>query len=159
MSRTPRLVGPLRGLLVAVFAALVATQVVVLPAAFARMADDSPELAALRWPLLALAVVGLICVEAVIVCTWRLLTMVRHDRIFSDHALAWVNGIVAAVAVAWVLVLAAFVLLVAAEGLAGLAALLLGVLLVGAAVGLLVVVLRALLRQATELRTDLDGVI
>jgi hypothetical protein len=159
MSRTQRLVGPLRGLLVAVFAALVATQVVVLPAAFARMADDSPELAALRWPLLALAVVGLVCVEAVIVCTWRLLTMVRDDRIFSDHALAWVNGIVAAVAVAWVLVLAAFVLLVAAEGLAGLAALLLGVLLVGAAVGLLVVVLRALLRQATELRTDLDGVI
>ncbi|MCK9794107.1 DUF2975 domain-containing protein [Isoptericola sp. 4D.3] len=159
MSRTQRLVGPLRGLLVAVFAALVATQVVVLPAAFARMADDSPELAALRWPLLALAVVGLVCVEAVIVCTWRLLTMVRDDRIFSDHALAWVNGIVAAVAVAWVLVLAAFVLLVAAEGLAGLAPLLLLVLLVGAAVGLLVVVLRALLRQATELRTDLDGVI
>jgi hypothetical protein len=56
-------------------------------------------------------------------------------------------------------VLAAFALLVAAEGLAGLAALLLLVLLVGAAVGLLMVVLRALLRQATELRTDLDGVI
>ncbi|MGF0118714.1 DUF2975 domain-containing protein [Promicromonospora sp. Marseille-Q5078] len=159
MSRTQRLVGPLRALLVATFAALVVAQVAVLPAAFARMADESPDLAPLRWPLLVLAVVGLVCVEAVIVCTWRLLTMVRDDRIFSDHALVWVNGIVAAAAGAWVLVLAAFVLLVAAEGLVGLAALLLLVLLVGAAVGLLMVVLRALLRQATELRTDLDGVI
>jgi len=159
MSRTQRLVGPLRALLVAVFVALVVTQVAVLPAAFARMADESPDLAPLRWPLLVLAVVGLLCVEVVVVCTWRLLTMVRDDRIFSDRALVWVNGIVAAAAGAWVLVLAAFVLLVAAEGLAGLAALLLGVLLVGAAVGLLMVVLRALLRQATELRTDLDGVI
>jgi len=159
MSRTQRLVGPLRALLVATFAALVVAQVAVLPVAFARMADESPDLAPLRWPLLVLAVVGLVCVEAVIVCTWRLLTMVRDDRIFSDHALVWVNGIVAAAAGAWVLVLAAFVLLVAAEGLVGLAALLLLVLLVGAAVGLLMVVLRALLRQATELRTDLDGVI
>ncbi|MEL7978030.1 DUF2975 domain-containing protein [Isoptericola sp. F-RaC21] len=159
MSRTQRLVGPLRGLLVAVFAALVVTQVAVLPAAFARMASESPDLASLRWPLLVLSVMGLVCVEVVLVCTWRLLTMVRDDRIFSDQALGWVNGIVAAVAGAWLLVLVAFVLLVAAEGLAGLAALLLGVLLVGAAVGLLVVVLRALLRQATELRTDLDGVI
>ena len=159
MSRTQRLVGPLRALLVAVFVALVVTQVAVLPAAFARMADESPDLAPLRWPLLVLAAVGLLCVEVVVVCTWRLLTMVRDDRIFSDRALVWVNGIVAAAAGAWVLVLAAFVLLVAAEGLAGLAALLLGVLLVGAAVGLLMVVLRALLRQATELRTDLDGVI
>jgi len=159
MSRTQRLVGPLRGLLVAVFAALVVTQVVVLPAAFARMATESPDLAPLRWPLHVLAVVGLVCVEVVLVCTWRLLTMVRDDRIFSDRATVWVNGIVAAVAGAWLLVLVAFALLVAAEGLAGLAALLLGVLLVGAAVGLLMVVLRALLRQATELRTDLDGVI
>ncbi|MFE7404794.1 DUF2975 domain-containing protein [Isoptericola sp. NPDC057559] len=159
MSRTQRLVGPLRALLVAVFAALLAAQVAVLPAAFARMAVESPDLAPLRWPLLVLAVVGLACVQAVIVCTWRLLTMVRDDRIFSEHALVWVNGIVTAAASAWVLVLAAFALLVAAEGLAGLAALLLLVLLVGAAVGLLMVVLRALLRQATELRTDLDGVI
>ncbi|MFC7877808.1 DUF2975 domain-containing protein [Isoptericola sp. NPDC057391] len=159
MSRTQRLVGPLRGLLVVVFAALVVTQAAVLPAAFARMADEQPDLAPLRWPLLVLAVVGLLCVEVVIVCTWRLLTMVRDDRIFSDHAMVWVNGIVAAVAGAWLLVLVAFALLVAAEGLAGLAALLLGVLLVGAAVGLLMVVLRALLRQATDLRTDLDGVI
>jgi len=159
MSRTQRLVGPLRALLVAVFAALVAAQVAGLPAVFARMAEQSADLAPLRWPLLALSVAALVCVEAVVVCTWRLLTMVRDDRIFTDHALGWVNGIVAGVAVAWVLVLVGFVLLMVTDGLAGVAALLGVVLLVGAALGLLMVVLRALLRQATSLRSDLDGVI
>ncbi|MFD6178777.1 MULTISPECIES: DUF2975 domain-containing protein [unclassified Isoptericola] len=160
MSRTQRLVGPLRALLVAVFAAIVVTQVLALPSLAATTAQDHPEMASLRWPLLVLAVAALACVEVVIVCTWRLLTMVRDDRIFSDHALVWVNGIVAAVAAAWLLDLAALVLLLAAgTGSAGPTLALLLALVVGAAVALLMVVLRALLRQATELRTDLDGVI
>lgn len=160
MSRTQRLVGPLRALLVALFAALVLTQVLALPSLAATTAQDYPEVASLRWPLLILGVAGLACVEIVIVCTWRLLTMVRDDRIFSDHALVWVNGIVAAVAAAWLLDLAALVLLLTADGAgAGPTVALLLALVVGAAVGLLMVVLRALLRQATELRTDLDGVI
>ena len=83
----------------------------------------------------------------------------HYDQIFSARSFAWVDAILAAVAVAWVLVLVACVLVAAAEGLSGIAALLLVVLLVGAAVGLLMVVLRALLVQATALRTDLDGVI
>lgn len=160
MSRTQRLVGPLRALLVALFAALVITQVVALPALAAATAQSFPEVAPLRWPLLILAVAALACIEVVIVCTWRLLTMVRDDRIFSDHALVWVNGIVAAVAAAWLLDLAALVLLLTADGAgAGPTLALLLALVVGAAVALLMVVLRALLRQATELRTDLDGVI
>lgn len=40
------------------------------------------------------AVVGLLCVQVVIVCTWRLLDMVRADRIFSQAAFRWVDGIV-----------------------------------------------------------------
>jgi hypothetical protein len=159
MSRTSRLVVPLRILLAAVFLTLVGTQVAVLPAVFSRTAAQSPDLAPLRWPLLALAVVVVGCVEVVLVCAWKLLAMVRDDQIFSGRSFAWVDTILAAVAVAWVLVLVACVLVAAAEGLSGIAGLLLVVLLVGAAVGLLMVVLRALLVQATALRTDLDGVI
>lgn len=159
MSRTSRLVVPLRVLLAAVFVTLVGAQVAVLPAVFRRMAEQSPDLEPLRWPLLALAVVVLGCVEVVLVCAWKLLTMVRDDQIFSDRSRAWVDAILGAVAVAWTLVLVACVLVAAAEGLSGIAALLLVVLLVGAAVGLLMVVLRALLRQATALRSDLDEVI
>lgn len=159
MSRTQRVVGPLRLLLVAVFVALLAAQVVILPGAFARMAEQSAGLAPLRWPLLALSVVVLACVQVVIACTWRLLAMVEHDRIFSAAAMRWVNGIIGAVALAWLIVLVAFALLVAAGGLSATAVLLLLALLAGAALGLLMAVLRALLRQATTLRTDLDGVI
>jgi hypothetical protein len=159
MSRTSRLVVPLRVVLAAVLVALLATQVVVLPAVFARMAEQTPELAGLRWPLLALTVVVLACVEVVVVCSWRLLTMVHEDRIFSTQALGWVDTILGSVAVAWLLVTLAGVLVVAAAGPTGVAALLLVVVLVGAAVGLLMVVMRALLVQATTLRTDLDGVI
>ncbi|WP_402463609.1 DUF2975 domain-containing protein [Isoptericola aurantiacus] len=159
MSRTHRLVVPLRVLLAAVLGTLVVAQVAVLPSVFARMAEQSPDLAGLRWPLLVLGVVVLACVEVVLVCAWRLLTLVGDGRIFSDAAFGWVDAILGAVGVAWVLVLVACVLTAAAEGLSGIAALLLVVLLVGAAVGLLMVVLRALLVQATTLRTDLDAVI
>lgn len=159
MSRTSRLVVPLRVLLAAVFVTLVGAQVAVLPAVFRRMAEQSPDLDPLRWPLLALAVVVLGCVQVVLVCAWRLLTMVRDDQIFSERSRVWVDLILGAVAVAWTLVLVACVLVAAAEGLSGIAALLLVVLLVGAAVGLLMVVLRALLGQATALRSDMDEVI
>ncbi|GAA1979611.1 DUF2975 domain-containing protein [Isoptericola halotolerans] len=159
MSRTSRLVVPLRVLLAAVLATLVTTQVAALPAILGRTAEQNPDLAPYRWPLLALAVVVLACVQVVLVCTWRLLTMVRDDEIFSERSRRWVDAILAAVGLAWVLVLVACALVAAAEGLSGTAALLLVALLVGAAVGLLMVVLRALLVQATALRTDLDGVI
>lgn len=159
MAPSSRLVVPLRVVLAAVLVALVATQVAVLPAVFARMAEQTPDLAALRWPLLVLTIVVLACVEVVVVCAWRLLTMAHQDRIFSAQALGWVDTILVSVGVAWVLVLVAGVLVAVAAGPSGVAALLLVVVLVGAAVGLLMVVLRALLVQATALRTDLDGVI
>jgi hypothetical protein len=159
MSRTSRLVVPLRVVLAAVLVALVATQVAVLPPVFARMAEQNPDLAGLRWPLLATTVVVLVCVEVVVVCAWRLLNLVHADRIFTAQALGWVDTILAAVGLAWVLVLVAGILVAAAAGPSGVAALLLVVVLVGAAVGLLMVVLRTLLVQATTLRTDLDGVI
>ena len=69
MTTTRRVVGPLRFLLAVAFAALVTAQVLFLPALSAAMAEDSPELAYLRWPTLVVAVLGLGCVQVVIVCT------------------------------------------------------------------------------------------
>jgi hypothetical protein len=152
-------VGPLRVLLVLAFAALVLAQVLVLPSMFGRLPEESPELAYLRWPMLTVSVVELLCVQVVIVCTWQLLTMVRDDRIFSDDSLVWVDAIVWAIAAAWLLLLGAFVYLVAGWGLPGVPALLLLLLVAGAVLGLLMVVMRALLRQATTLRTDMEAVI
>ncbi len=99
------------------------------------------------------------CVQVVIVSTWKLLTMVRRDRIFSEAALAWVDAIVWAIAAAWVLLLGLFFYLAINSGDPGLPLLLLLMLVGGAVLGLLILVMRALLLQATGLRTDMEAVI
>ncbi|MFR9803644.1 DUF2975 domain-containing protein [Pseudonocardia sp. RS010] len=154
-----RAVLPLRVFLVVLFAVLVMFQTLSLPGQFAHMARESPELAYLRWPLTALAVFWVLCVQVVIVATWKLLTRVRKDRIFSPASLVWVDAIVWAVAAAWLVLVGVF-------GYVGFHAtdpglpLLLFLLVVGLAVlGLLMVVMRALLRQATTLRRDMEAVI
>ena len=81
------------------FGVLVVFQTLSLPGQFAYMARESPDLAYLRWPLTALSVFWVLCVQVVVVCTWRLLTMVTDDRIFSRASLAWVDAIVGAVGV------------------------------------------------------------
>ena len=159
MSSVHRVVLPLRVLLAFVFAALVVAQVAALPWALGSLAGRSPELAGLRWPLLVAGVLVLLCGEVVLACTWRLLTLVRDDRIFSDGASVWVDTIVRAIATAAGLLLAALGAALLGGAPAGLAAVLLVLLVVAAAVGLLVVVMRALLRQATTLRSDMEAVI
>ena len=159
MITTRRVVGPLRFLLAVAFAALLLAQLVFLPALSGAMAADSPELAHLRWPTLLVAVLGLGCVQAVIVCTWQLLTLVEDDRIFSSASMVWVDAIVAAIATAWLLLLGTLVWSLVSVGLPGPPVVLLLLLVAGAVVGLLVVVMRALLQQATALRTDLEAVI
>ncbi|GAA2719093.1 DUF2975 domain-containing protein [Cellulomonas aerilata] len=165
MNLTHQAVRLLRVLLVLLFVAAVVGQTLSWPGQFAHMASEEPALAALRWPLTAVAVLVLLAVEVVIVATWKLLTMVEADRIFSRDAFAWVDAIVWAVTGAWVLLLGACVALVATIYVTpelrdpGVPILLAGLVLVGGVVVLLMVVMRALLRQAASLRTDMDAVI
>ncbi|MGW4498744.1 DUF2975 domain-containing protein [Micromonospora sp. NPDC004336] len=150
---------PLRVFLVLLFGILVMLQTFSLPGQFAHMAEESPDQAYLRWPMTAVAVFWVLCVQVVIVATWKLLTLVRNDRIFSDASLRWVDAIVWAIVAAWVVLLGVFLFVGFRASDPGLP-LLLFLLLVGvAALGLLMVVMRALLRQATTLRTDMEAVI
>ena len=149
----------LRITLVVAFALLVVFQTLSFPGQFAHMAREEPDLAYLQWPMTAFAVLELVCVQVVIVCTWRLLTMVQQDRIFSEEALRWVDRIIGAMAVAWVGLLVAFSYAGITAGDPGVPMLLMLLLLCSGALGLLMVVLRALLRQATTLRTDMEAVI
>lgn len=158
MHRTERLVGVLRVLLGLAFVALVVAQVRVLPATYDDWVRDAATPPGTDW-LLAVSVLVLLCVQLVIACTWRLLTMVKDDRIFSDDALVWVNVIVGAMAAAWLLVLGTFCYVLALGEFPGLSVAMLLMLVAGAVVGLLMVVMRALLRQATSLRTDMEAVI
>ncbi|MFI7604574.1 DUF2975 domain-containing protein [Micromonospora sp. NPDC049366] len=154
-----RAVAALRVFLVLLFGILVVFQTLSLPGQFAHMAKESPDLAYLRWPATAVAVFLVLCVQVVIVCTWKLLTLVKDDRIFSPASLGWVDAIVWAVGAGWTVLLGVFLYVGFNADDPGLP-LLLFLLLVGVAVvGLLLVVLRALLRQATVLRTDMEAVI
>ncbi|MER7890067.1 DUF2975 domain-containing protein [Micromonospora sp. NPDC094482] len=141
------------------FGILVVFQTLSLPGQFAYMAEQDPEHAYLRWPATAVSVFWVLCVQVVIVATWKLLTLVKNDRIFTQAALAWVDAIVWAIAAAWVVLLGVFLYIGFNADDPGLP-LLLFLTLVGVAVlGLLMVVMRALLRQATTLRTDMEAVI
>lgn len=154
-----RAVAPLRVFLVVLFAVLVVFQTLSLPGQFAHMAKESPEDAYLRWPLTALAVFWVLCVQVVIVATWMLLTRVKKDRIFSPASLRWVDAIVWAIAAAWVVLVGVFLYVGFRADDPGMP-MLLFLMVVGVAVlGLLMVVMRALLRQATALRTDMEAVI
>jgi hypothetical protein len=159
MTLVHRLVPLLRALLVLLFALLVMLQVFSFPGQFAHVASEHPDQAHLRWPLTAFVAVEILCIEVVLGCTWRLLTMVRHDEIFTVAALRWVDGIVGALAAGWLLAAAGSLWAVWGADDPGTPLLLFVILLIGCAFGLVVVVLRELLRRATVLRTELAEVI
>lgn len=149
----------LRVFLVLLFGLLVVFQTLSLPGHFRHMAEENPDDAGLRWPATIVAVFLVLCVQVVLVATWRLLTMVQRDRIFSEESFTWVNAIIAAIGAGWGVLLVVFLLVgfnADDPGVPLLLCLLLGAVTV---VGLLMVVMKALLRQATALRADLDGVI
>lgn len=149
----------LRVFLVLLFGILVVFQTLSLPGQFRYMAEESPQDAHLRWPFTAVAVFLVLCVQVVIVATWKLLTRVKEDRIFSEASLRWVDAIVWAVAAAWVVLVGVFLFVGLTADDPG-APMLLSLVLTGLTVlGLLMVVMRALLRQATALRTDMEAVI
>jgi hypothetical protein len=107
----------------------------------------------------------MLALEVVVVCTWRLLGLVRADRIFSEQAFAWVDAIVWTMVAGWVLLVAVFgtvigiIYFTPALRDPGTPVLLVGIGLVSGVVVLLMVVMRALLRQAAALRADLEAVI
>ncbi|MEV0005491.1 DUF2975 domain-containing protein [Micromonospora sp. NPDC050980] len=159
MLTTERAVTALRAFLVLLFGVLVLFQTMSLPGQFAHLARENPDDAYLRWPATAVTVFWVLCVQVVIVCTWQLLTLVKHDRIFTEASLAWVDGIVWAIVVGWVSLVGVFLWVGFNANDPGLP-LLLFLLTTGVSVlGLLMVVMRALLRQATTLRTDMEAVI
>ncbi|MFD5248937.1 DUF2975 domain-containing protein [Amycolatopsis sp. NPDC058340] len=159
MITAQRAVAPLRVFLVLLFGILVLFQTMSLPSQFAHLAQVDPEMAYLRWPATAISVFWVLCVQVVIVATWQLLSLVKKDRIFTEASMRWVDAIVWAILAGWV-VLAGVFLYVGFNADDPALPLLLFLPLIGVAVlGLLMIVLRTLLRQATTLRSDLEQVI
>lgn len=124
-------------------------------------APDGPRLA-----LLAIAVLGIVCVQVTAVCVWRLLTMVRRGTVFSHGAFRYVDIIFGAIAIASLLMFGIAVVLAPGEVAPGVVLLICGASLMIAGVALIVLVMRTLLAQAVardaeakHLRSELDEVI
>ncbi|WP_024818925.1 DUF2975 domain-containing protein [Arthrobacter sp. 31Y] len=124
-------------------------------------APDGPRVA-----LLAIVVLGILCVQVVAVCVWCLLTMVRRGTVFSHRAFRFVDIIFGAIAFAAVLMFGIAVILAPGEIAPGVVLLICGAALMIGGAALIVLVMRALLAQAVardveaaDLRAELDEVI
>ncbi|HEX5861983.1 MAG TPA: DUF2975 domain-containing protein [Nocardioides sp.] len=127
--------------------------------------DDAP--AAVRIPVIVIVLLGIVTLQVVAVCVWRLLTMVRRGTVFSHAAFRYVDIIIGAVAAAAVLTFGLAVTLAPGEAVApGIVGLICGMSLVVAGVALVILVQRMLLAQAVardteaqHLQAELDEVI
>ena len=90
----------LRAVLVVLFAGAVFVQAVIVPLLAIDMRDLDPDAAHLRTPFLVIVVLGVVTVQVVLVCVWRLVTMVRRGTVFSPAAFRYVDVMIGAVAAA-----------------------------------------------------------
>jgi Protein of unknown function (DUF2975) len=158
----------LRAVLAVLLAGSVFVQAVMVPLSATDLREDfDQDLADLRVPILVILVLGVLAVEVVLVCVWRLVTMVRRGIVFSHAAFRYVDVVIGAIVAAALLVFVSAAVVALGEAVTPGAVLLLGgagVAVLG--VALIVLVLRMLLAQAiardveaTQLRSELDEVI
>lgn len=150
----------LKVLILLLIGLLVVCQVGVIPATATSMAARYPEFAHLEVPGIVIGVVFVLCAQVVLVCVWRLLDLVGVHGTFSERAFVWVDVALGAVVLATALVAGSLGLLLAARAAAPSISILclLGI-VVGAGLSLLLVVLRGLLRKASQLEHDMSEVV
>lgn len=156
----PRVTRILKALIIVLLALLLASQVLVIPQVARITAIRNPDVAQLEVPGIIGAVLFLALVEVTLVCIWFLLSLVQADRIFRVEAFRYVDIILAALIAAGVLILVAYAVILASRAVSlSLTLLALLGIVVSAALALLLVVLRGLLRKALELEQDLSEVV
>ncbi|WP_017594156.1 DUF2975 domain-containing protein [Nocardiopsis potens] len=142
-------------------------QIVVIPTAAAEEVEYFPPYAPFEAPYVAVAILGVACVQVALVAVWMLLAMAGRDAVFTPRAFRWVDTVIGATVAATLLALGVTVHLAVAEipspydgmeviAALGAAAACTGT---GAAFAMLVAVLRSLLRKATDLQTEMAEVV
>ncbi|MGR4878167.1 DUF2975 domain-containing protein [Streptomyces sp. LARHCF249] len=157
----------LRAVLVVLLAGTAFVQAVMVPLLAADLNDLDGDLAHLRTPILVIILLGVVTVQVVLVCVWRLVTMVRRGTVFSHAAFRYVHFVIGALVAAALLVFALGVVLAPGEAVPpGMVLLIGGAGLAVLGVALIVLVLRMLLAQAVardvaaaQMQAELDEVI
>lgn len=151
----------LRVLLVLIGLGALLGQVVVVPQVATGLAEQFPEVARLAVPYAVAAILVVACAQVALVAIWFLLSMVARSAIFAERTSRWVEVIIAAGIAATVISVVVCFHLVGVVGVGGPGVVLaLGAAAIGGtAFVLLMVVMRGLLRTATELKSELDEVV
>ncbi|HEU0256690.1 MAG TPA: DUF2975 domain-containing protein [Microbacteriaceae bacterium] len=139
-----------------------AAQVLVIPEFAAELGTVS-DMPSASVPYAVAGIIVGACFEVALTATWMLVSMVSRDAIFTENAFRWVDAIIGASLTALALVVAfgahaVFVLQPRLDSPS--IELVVGATVIcGATFVLLVIVLRGLLRNATNLRSELAEVI
>lgn len=153
----PYVVAALRTVLALGLAGSLFVQAVMVPLLFLDL-DDAPT--PVRVQVVSIVLLGIVAVQVVMVCTWRLLTLVGRDEVFSPRSFRHVDTISGAVVAAALLLFWLGAVAAPGEDVAPGVVLLIGGaggLVLG--VALVVRVMRALLVQAVGMRDELAEVI
>jgi hypothetical protein len=156
-------VGALRVVLAVVLAGIVFVQAMMVWALATDPEDGSLPLT----PLRVITILGLVSVQVILVCVWRLVTMARRGTVFSQAAFRYVDAVIGAIvaaALAWFAATA--VNAPSQRDDPGVTVIMGGIGLAILGGALIVLVLRTLLAQAVardleaaRMRAELDGVI
>ncbi|MEU3949361.1 DUF2975 domain-containing protein [Streptomyces sp. NPDC029526] len=139
----------LRAVLTALLLGSVGVQGLLVPLLANDLEGLNEQYAHLRLPLLLIVLLGVVSAQVVLVCVWRLVTMVRRGTVFSHAAFRYVHVVIGAFVAAALLVFALGTLLAPGEAVApGIVLLIGGAGLAVLGVALVVLVLRMLLAQA-----------
>jgi hypothetical protein len=104
--------------------------------------------------LVGVVVLGVATMQVFGICVWMLLNKVRRGSIFSESSFRYVDVIIGAILAAAALALALAIVLAPGQTAPGIVGLVCGAALVLAGMALLMVVMKALLRQAIERETE-----
>jgi hypothetical protein len=152
--------------IVAVLLAGLFGQAVVIPVTAADEVERFPPYEPYAVPYVIVAILGVACVQIVLVAMWMLLGMVDRKAIFSPRAFRWVDVVIGATVAATLLALGVaghlmFGAVPEPDDMAMLGALGGAVVCAGAgaAFAMLVVILRGLLRKAADLEAEMAEVV
>ncbi|MFD3684102.1 DUF2975 domain-containing protein [Nocardiopsis sp. NPDC058631] len=142
-------------------------QFAVIPGVAADEVALFPPYAPFAVPYVTVAIIGVACVQVALLAVWMLLAMVQRDAMFTERAFLWVDVVIGSTVVATLLTAGVTVHLFVwdipspGDGMDVLGAL--GAAFVttcaGGAFAMLLVLMRGLLRKATDLQTEISEVV